>query len=75
MITRGFQCPVLIRTETGPAGTTPDQRFPVLPRGPAAHAAGQWTSVEEEDGTKLGSWGWEEFRALGPTESRWTSTA
>jgi DMSO/TMAO reductase YedYZ molybdopterin-dependent catalytic subunit len=28
-----------------------------------------WTfALEAEDGTKIVSWSWEEFRALGPTE-------
>ncbi len=71
MITRGFEGR---RYQSEPKRLPPGQHvtstFPVLSAGPAASTPlDAWTfALEAEDGTKMVSWSWEEFRALGPTE-------
>ena len=44
--------------------------FPVLSAGTTPHTPlDDWTfTVEAEDGTKIASWDWNEFQALGPTD-------
>ena len=71
MITRGFQGS-RSRPESKPL--PPGQHltgdFPVLSAGPTPQTPlGDWTfAVEDEDGETLASWGWDDFRALGPTD-------
>ena len=71
MITRGFQGR---RSQSESKRLPPGQHrtsdFPVLSAGPTPHTPlDAWTfALEAEDGTKMVSWSWEEFRALGPTE-------
>lgn len=71
MITRGFK---RRQSRPEPKRLPPGQHvtsdFPILSAGPTPHTPlGEWTfTVEDEDGEALASWGWEDFRALGPTE-------
>ena len=71
MFTRGFQGK---RSHSESKRLPPGQHltsdFPVLSAGPTPHTPlADWTfALEAEDGTKLASWSWEEFRALDPTE-------
>jgi DMSO/TMAO reductase YedYZ molybdopterin-dependent catalytic subunit len=71
METRGFRGK---RSRSEPKRLPPGQYladgFPVLSAGPTPHTPlGDWTfAVEDEDGTTIASWGWEEFLSLGPTE-------
>jgi DMSO/TMAO reductase YedYZ molybdopterin-dependent catalytic subunit len=71
MNTRGFRGK-RSRSETQrlPPGQYLADGFPVLSAGPTPHTPlGDWTfAVEDEDGTPVASWGWEEFLALGSTE-------
>ena len=71
MITRGFQGK---QSRSEPKRLPPGQHltseFPVLSAGPTPHTPlDEWTfTVEDEDGEALGSWDWEQFRALGPSD-------
>ena len=71
MNTRGFRGK---RSRSEPKRLPPGQYladgFPVLSAGPTPHTPlGDWTfAVEDEDGTTIASWDWEEFLSLGPTE-------
>ena len=71
MSTRGFQ---RRRAQSDSKRLPPGQHvtrdFPVLSAGPTPHTAlDVWSfALEADDGTKIVSWSWEEFRALGPTE-------
>jgi DMSO/TMAO reductase YedYZ molybdopterin-dependent catalytic subunit len=71
MSTRGFQGR---RSQTEskrlPPGQYLTRDFPVLSAAPTPHIPlNAWTfALEAEDGTKLMSWSWEEFRALGPKD-------
>ena len=70
-ITRGFQSrrpPA--ESKRLPPGQHLTSDFPVLSAGSTPHTAlDAWTfAVEAEDGTKIVSWNWAEFRALGPTD-------
>jgi DMSO/TMAO reductase YedYZ molybdopterin-dependent catalytic subunit len=71
MITRGFHGrPSRFESRRLPPGQHLTREFPVLSAGPTPHApVDAWSfALEVEDGTKIGSWSWEEFRALGATE-------
>ena len=53
-----------------PPGQHLTSEFPVLSAGPTPHTPlGDWTfTVEDEDGESVASWGWDDFRELGPAE-------
>ena len=71
MITPGFQGRrSQSESKRLPPGQHMTRDFPVLSAGPTPHTPlNTWTfALEAEDGTKMVSWSWEEFRALGPTE-------
>ena len=77
MITRGFRSKQhSSNAKRLPPGQHSTRDFPVLSAGPTPHMPlDAWTfTVEAEDGTKIASWGWDEFRALGPTDGQSTST-
>jgi DMSO/TMAO reductase YedYZ molybdopterin-dependent catalytic subunit len=71
IITRGFRSR---RSQTEPKRLPPGQHlvsdFPVLSAGLTPHTPlHAWTfALEAEDGSKIGSWNWDEFRALGSIE-------
>jgi DMSO/TMAO reductase YedYZ molybdopterin-dependent catalytic subunit len=71
MITRSFRGR---RSQTASGRLPPGQHlnrdFPVLSAGATPHTPlHAWSfALESEDGTRIASWNWEEFRALGPTE-------
>jgi DMSO/TMAO reductase YedYZ molybdopterin-dependent catalytic subunit len=70
-ITRGFQGrSSRPQSKRLPPGQHETSTFPVLSAGATPHTPlDTWTfALEAEDGTRIASWGWEEFRALGPTE-------
>src|SRR5829696_834030 len=71
MITRGFHGR-RSRSESKrlPPGQHETGDFPVLSAGPTPNTPlDVWTfALEAEDGTTIASWGWQEFRDLGPTE-------
>jgi DMSO/TMAO reductase YedYZ molybdopterin-dependent catalytic subunit len=60
------------RADRLPPGQHATEEFPVLSAGPTPHTPlVDWDFVlEDEDGKRLGSWNWDEFRALGATEIR-----
>ena len=71
-VSRGFRGR---RRDDAPEGRVPPGQsvtddFPVLSAGPTPHTPlDEWTfAVQDEDGTEIASWSWEEFRALGSTE-------
>ena len=71
MITRGFhRRRPQSKSKRLPPGQHQVSDFPVLSAGPTPDSPlDTWTfDLEAEDGTKMVSWSWEEFRALGPTE-------
>jgi DMSO/TMAO reductase YedYZ molybdopterin-dependent catalytic subunit len=70
-ITRGFHGRASRQHTTRlPPGQHLTHDFPVLSTGAAPRTPlDRWTfALEAEDGSKIGSWNWDEFRALGPTE-------
>ena len=71
MITRGFHGRrAQSETKRLPPGQHVTSDFPVLSAGPTPHTPlDVWTfALEAEDGTRVASWSWQEFRELGPTE-------
>ena len=71
MATRGFKGRRLgSEPKRLPPGQHLTRDFPVLSAGPTPHTAlDAWTfTVEDEDGSMMASWDWEEFRALSQTE-------
>ena len=71
MITRGFQGRRLQSdSKRLPPGQHPTADFPVLSAEPTPHTPlHDWTfTLEAENGARIASWNWDEFRALGATD-------
>ena len=71
MITRGFGSRhARSDSKRLPPGQHLTGDFPVLSAGPTPHSRlDAWTfTLEAEDGTRIASWSWDDFRALGPSE-------
>jgi DMSO/TMAO reductase YedYZ molybdopterin-dependent catalytic subunit len=70
MATRGFHGRRARSEGRLPPGQDLTSGFPVLSAGPTPRTPlATWTfALEAEDGKRIASWSWEEFRALGATE-------